>query len=317
MRVVLGFLPIMLFALIFIGNGIYYRLNFCDFTFPVIPPTVALLPSVVMAVVVGYICDKKSYFDSIIKGAGSKDTITVCIIFLLSGAFGKLTKSLGGADNCAYLLTTFLSQSTLLPGLFLLSAMFATSLGSSLLTVAVMVPVALSVASGVDISNISIVSVVIGGAIFGDNLSLISDTTILAVQSQRASMKKKFILNAKLALASLSVLMVVLLCVYDVSLISPTEHAHDALPMETLLSMAPYIVVVGMALLGIPVPFVLSLGIGLSIIIGTVLNEHYDTIFIVYNIYDGFLSVQDLIILTMMSGGWVSFYMHLGPLTCL
>ncbi len=193
-----AFVPLIIFLILYLGSGAYFSFIGTDNPLHQVSPVICLLPALFFAVSRG--TNKIQHnIDTVIKGMGDKNTLTMCLIFLFSGAFSAVTQSIGSADTVANLILNFLPARLLLPGVFLASAFISTAIGTSMGVVALMVPIAVNLAKsgafGLEIGT----ATVVGGAVFGDNLSMISDTTIASVSSQGASAKDKLKINSKVA----------------------------------------------------------------------------------------------------------------------
>lgn len=181
----LALLPLIVFLLLFIGAGVYYSLQGVDYAFYQLPAPIAVLPAIVLAILLS----KEKVNGAIaqfLDGVGHRDIIAMCMIYLLAGAFASVAKATGGVDATVNLGLAMLPASLILPGLFIISAFIATAMGTSMGTIAAVAPVALGIAQATSIDTALMAGVVMSGAMFGDNLSIISDTTIAATRSQAA-----------------------------------------------------------------------------------------------------------------------------------
>ncbi|HIQ53837.1 MAG TPA: Na+/H+ antiporter NhaC family protein, partial [Pseudomonas pachastrellae] len=181
-------LPLLLFLLIFLGSGIYYSLTDTDFAFYQIKAPVAILP----AIILGLLLAKPSYRDNLqtfIDGIGDRNIITMALVFLLAGAFSSVTKAIGGVDATVNMGLSILPPSLILPGLFVIAVFISTSMGTSMGTIGALVPIALGFAEVTGLSLPLAIGAVVGGAMAGDNLSIISDTTIAATRTQGVGMR--------------------------------------------------------------------------------------------------------------------------------
>jgi Na+/H+ antiporter NhaC len=194
----MAFIPLIIFLILYLGSGAYFSFIGTDNPLHQVSPVICLLPALLFAVSRG--TNKIQHnIDTITEGMGDKSTLTLCLIFLFSGAFSAVTQSIGSGDTVANLILNFLPARLLLPGVFLASAFISTAIGTSMGIVALMVPIAVNLAKsgafGLEIGT----ATVVGGTVFGDNLSMISDTTIASVSSQGASAKDKLKINSKVA----------------------------------------------------------------------------------------------------------------------
>ncbi|MGL5499699.1 MAG: Na+/H+ antiporter NhaC family protein, partial [Plesiomonas shigelloides] len=192
-------LPLLVFLTVYIGTGIYYTLQGADFAFYQLPAPVAVLPAIVLSLLLAKEPLNKA-INRFIGGVGHPDIIAMCMIYLLAGAFSSVAKATGGVDAAVGLGLSVLPGWALLPGLFLIAAVISTAMGTSMGTIAALSPVALGVAQATGISLPLMAGVILSGAMFGDNMSVISDTTIAATRSQGCLMRDKLKENFRIAL---------------------------------------------------------------------------------------------------------------------
>lgn len=269
-----------------------------------IPITVAFLVSSIYALLTtkGSIEKKINIFS---EGAGSKNMMYMLWIFLLAGAFASTAKSMGAVDATVNMTLRILPDSFLLPGLFLASCFISLAIGTSVGTIAALVPVATGIAHEAGINTSMIVAIIVGGAYFGDNLSFISDTTIVATQTQECRMSDKFKVNSKIVLpVALCVLIIYLFKGFDLDVEHPEEKIN-------IVKIIPYLTVIIASLCGINVMIVLIIGIILSGIIG-ILYGDYSLIGWFESMSGGMLSMSELIIMTLLSAGMLAIIKHNG-----
>ena len=171
-------LPLFLFLGLFIGAGLYFQSQGVDYAFYQLPSVIAILPAIVLAVLLSK-QKINSAIETFIEGIGHSNIIAMCLIYLLAGAFAAVAKATGGVDATVALGLSFIPSNLLLPGFFVIAAFIATSMGTSMGTIAAVAPVALGVADQAQIDYALMAGAVLSGALFGDNLSIISDTTIV------------------------------------------------------------------------------------------------------------------------------------------
>lgn len=287
-------LPLCVFVLLFFGGGLYHYFQGTEFAFYQTKAPVAALPAVVLAVLLA----RGSMEERILpflRGIGDVNVATMCVVFLLAGAFSKVTGAIGGVDATVAVGLNLLPPSFLLPGLFIVSAFIATAMGTSMGTVAAVTPIAVGISEGAGLGLPLCIGTVLGGAMFGDNLSMISDTTIAATRSQGCSMRDKILVNIRIALPSALLVLVALFIMDNGS--KPIERTIDHPEM-----VIPYLLVFVMALGGLNVMVVLTCGLIASILLGMVFGDY--TIGKAANdIYAGFESMVEIMILSMFIGG--------------
>ncbi|KJG27639.1 Na+/H+ antiporter NhaC family protein [Photobacterium angustum] len=291
----LALLPLGIFLALFIGVGTYLTMQGVDFAFYQLPSPVAALPAVVVAILLSKEKLNKA-IEQFIRGVGHSDIIAMCMIYLLAGAFASVAKASGGVDATVNLGLSLIPASMILPGIFVISAFIATAMGTSMGTIAAVAPVALGIAhaSGMDVALTA--GVVLSGAMFGDNLSIISDTTIAATRSQGCQMKDKFRENIKIALPA--AIAAILLFAFN----SSVTQLPETTPIEWL-KVIPYITILVLAVSGVNVFVVLSVGILLAGGVGLTSIADYSFTSFGKDIYGGFGNMQEIFLLSMLIGG--------------
>ncbi|GGN15350.1 MULTISPECIES: Na+/H+ antiporter NhaC family protein [Marinomonas] len=302
----LALLPLLLFLVLFVGSGLWYQSEGVDFAFYQISAPVAILPAIALAVLLA-----KGQFnqriETFINGVGDNTIITMVLIYLLAGAFASVAKSIGGVDATVNLGLSIVPPSLLLPGLFVITAFVATSMGTSMGTIAAIAPIAIGVAEAADLPLLLTVGTVIGGAMFGDNLSIISDTTIAATRTQGCDMRDKFRMNFKIALPAALVTLVWLFFQSSNAQIADIQD-YD------LIRVLPYVVVLGLAIAGVNVMLVLFSGIILAGVIGLTMQADYTVASWSSDIYAGYTGMQEILILSLLIGGLAALMKSQGGL---
>ncbi len=252
-------LPILVFLVLYLGAGIWY-----EYIAPIEGQMGFYVMSVVvafgLALIVAFFQNRKRDFlgniELCAKNIGDVNITIMLFIFLMAGAFGGIAKAAGGVESTAHLLLNFVPGTFAVPGLFLIACLISMSMGTSVGTITVLVPIAASVAANAGISLPLTVGTVVGGAMFGDNLSFISDTTIAATRTQGTRMQDKFYANLKIALpAALATLALLFVHAFQSAKVDLGTFDYS------LLLALPYFIVLIMALIGINVFCVLGTGI--------------------------------------------------------
>src|SRR5690554_1731250 len=205
-------LPLVLFLTLFLGVGIYFHITGVSMAFYQLPSPVAILPAIILAVLLSREALEQR-IQTFVEGVGESNIITMCMIYLLAGAFSTVAAATGGVDAMVALGLHVIPASFLLPGLFLIAGVISTAMGTSMGTLAALAPVALGLSQAADIPPALMAGVLVSGAMFGDNLSFISDTTIAATRTQGCSMRDKFRTNLRIAVPA-ATLTVLALCFY-------------------------------------------------------------------------------------------------------
>lgn len=309
---IIALLPFIVFLGVFLGTGIILTFQGVDFAFYQLPASIAIIPAIFVALYLGKVVTKETIDNQIsqfIKGAGHANIITMCIIYLLAGAFASVAKATGSVDASVQLGLAVFPSYLLLPGLFIVAAFLSTAMGTSMGTIAAIAPIALGFIESAGLDSAVVAGCLISGAIFGDNLSIISDTTIASTRSQGAKMKDKFKVNFKFAVPA-AILCLTIFTVLGQSI--DYEMTNDA----AFIGLVPYIVILVLALSGVNVFVVLTLGIVLAAIIGMVSNGYQLSTWI-SDINAGFSSMQDIFILSLFIGGLSELIRHQGGLAAL
>jgi Na+/H+ antiporter NhaC len=261
-----------------------------------IPITVAFLVSSCYAIIISNGKPLMQRINSYSRGAATEQMMLMIWIFILAGAFAYSAKTMGSIDATVNLTLSLLPPQMLLAGMFLAACFISLSIGTSVGTIAALVPIAAGVASetGTDVAMMT--AIIVGGSFFGDNLSFISDTTIMATQTQGCRLSDKFRVNSFIVFPAAFIILIVYLMMGQ----GVSAPAHVA--SVEWIKVIPYLTVLVSAIFGMNVMGVLMMGLMLTGIIGLVTGA--------FNIYgwfgamgEGILSMGELIIVTMMAGG--------------
>ncbi|MFI3249720.1 MAG: Na+/H+ antiporter NhaC family protein [Eubacteriales bacterium] len=257
-----AFLPLLLFLLLYVGAGLFFTLAGAESPFSKVPRHVALIVGVFVSLIYnpGVPMNKKvEYF---CQKAGDSGVIMIVFIYLLAGGFQGAAAAMGGKQSVINLGLTYIPGMLLVPGVFLMCCLISTSIGTSMGTIAAMAPIALGVAEAAEINIALMSAAVIGGSYFGDNLSMISDTTISATRGCGAEMKDKFKMNFFIAVPA-----AVVACVLY-AILGGSANITEEIGSYNLITIIPYIVVLFAALKGYNVAMVLFVGLIVSGVIG-------------------------------------------------
>ena len=282
--------PLMVFILFYLVTSIiagdFYK----------IPITVAFMVSSIYAVIIFNGKPLMARINTFSRGAATEQMMLMIWIFVLAGAFAYSAKQMGCIDATVNLTLSLLPPQMLLAGMFLAACFISLSIGTSVGTIAALVPIAAGVADETGLSIAMMTAVIVGGSFFGDNLSFISDTTIMATQTQNCRLSDKFRMNIFIvAPAALIILVTYLLMGQDTS-------APQQIPPVEWIKVMPYLVVLITAILGMNVMAVLTTGILLTGIIG-IFTGGFDLFGWFGAMGKGILSMGELIIVTLMAAG--------------
>ena len=287
---------------LFVFLGLYLISCIIAQDFYAIPISAAFLLASVYAICIckgGSLEEKISVFS---KGAGDKNVLLMIWIFVLAGAFASTAKDIGAIDATVNLALKILPGKLLYAGLFLAACFISMSIGTSVGTIVALVPLAAGIAQeisfGADLASNTafITGIIVGGSFFGDNLSFISDTTIAATRSQGCSMADKFKVN--LRIVGPAALVVTILYVILGFSVAATPEAG---PVNWIL-LIPYVLIIGLALSGLNVTAVLTIGILVNAVLGFISGSLTWSGWLV-SIGNGISGMGDLIMVTMLAGG--------------
>ena len=291
--------PLMVFVLFYLVTSIiagdFYK----------IPITVAFLVSSCYAIIISGGKPIMQRINAYSRGAATEQMMLMIWIFILAGAFAYSAKMMGSIDATVNLTLSLLSPQMLLAGMFLAACFISLSIGTSVGTIAALVPIAAGVANETGTDVAMMIAIIVGGSFFGDNLSFISDTTIMATQTQGCSLSDKFRVNSFIvAPAALAILIIYLIMGQGVS-----APAHVA--SVEWVKVIPYLTVLVSAIIGMNVMGVLMMGLLLTGIIG-ILTGAFDIYGWFGAMGEGILSMGELIIVTMMAGGMLELIREQG-----
>ncbi|MBU2113291.1 MAG: Na+/H+ antiporter NhaC family protein [Gammaproteobacteria bacterium] len=299
-------LPLLFFVALFLGTGLYLHQQDVAYAFYQLPGHVAIIPALILAILL-HKAPLQQSIDVMIKGAGNSNIITMCIIYLLAGAFASVASATGGVDAAVNAGLSLVPSAWLLPGLFIIAALVSTAMGTSMGTIGALAPIAVGLANQAGLDQALVAGVLLSGAMFGDNLSIISDTTIASTRTQGAQMADKFRENIYIALpaAALTLLLYIVL-------------ANDGAPVQTdsvnWSAVLPYAAILLLAVMGLNVFIVLLLGILLAALQGAVFAD-YAISNLGKDIASGFASVQEIFLLAMLVSALSEFIKQQGGLS--
>jgi Na+/H+ antiporter NhaC len=291
--------PFVVFLVLFIGAGVvtgdFYK-------FPVI---VAILIAASISLMMNPKESLTKKVEVFTKGAGNSDVMLMVLIFLLAGAFSEVTKKMGAVESTVNLALSIIPQNLLIVGLFVIGCFISLSMGTSMGTIVALAPIGVGISEQTDISMALSMAAVIGGAMFGDNLSFISDTTIAAVRTQHTNMKDKFKVNFFIVLPA------ALITIVLIWLFTAGEQAEITNQSFNWVKVLPYLGVLVTALLGVNVLVVLTFGILLAGMIG-LFDGSYSVMGFIQAIGDGVAGMQELSLLAILISGMVEVIKHNG-----
>ena len=250
-------LPILCFLVVFIGMGVWLN------DFYAMPAIVGFL----IALGVAFCQNRKRSFsekmEDVTHSMGDSNVMIMCLVFVMAGGFSGAVQAAGGVDSTVNFSLSILPPSVAVAGLFIIGCFISTAMGTSVGTIAALAPIAVGISDKTGIVGALCIGAVVSGAMFGDNLSMISDTTIAATRTQGCEMKDKFRENFKIVLPAAVISLILFLI-----LASGGDYTFTGDRSYNLFKILPYLVVLIGALLGMNVFVVLALGIVLSLVVG-------------------------------------------------
>ena len=294
--------PLLVFLLVYLVSSIVAR------DFYKVPVAAAFIGASAYALLITRSVDKTDAKISIFsEGAGNRNVLLMIWIFVLAGAFAATARDIGAIDATVNATLRILPGKLIYAGLFLAACFISMAIGTSVGTIVALVPIAAGIAQETGIGVPFITAVNIGGAFFGDNLSFISDTTVAATKSQGCSMRDKF--RANLWIAAPAALLVTALYV----VLGLKVDAAPVAGAVQWLGLVPYLLVIGLALAGVNVVTVLTIGIIVNGVIGWSTGA-YDWIGWMASIGGGIGSMGELIIVSLLAGGMLEIIRYNGGL---
>ena len=284
-------LPLVVFLVLFLGVGIATK------DFYKMPVLVAFITATAVALMFNRKEPLNKKIEVFCEGAGHSDIMMMCIIFILAGAFANVAKAMGGVDATVNLSLSFIPSQFLIGGLFLIACFISLSMGTSVGTITALAPIGLGIAETTGMPIPLVIGAIIGGGMFGDNLSMISDTTITAARTQGCELRDKFKVNFLIVLPA-ALITIVLLTVM-------TWQYHQEIPGRYTyewVKVLPYVAVLVGALAGVNVFVLLAGGTLLAGAVG-VLTGSLDLFAAVEAASNGMIGMAEIVILSIIIGG--------------
>ncbi|MGE7692507.1 Na+/H+ antiporter NhaC family protein [Lysinibacillus sp. NPDC094177] len=286
-------IPFVVFLILFIGSGVITG----DFyAFPVIV-AIAISGAVALAM------NRKESFsrkvDIFCKGAGNLNVMLMVVIFLLAGAFSEVAKGMGAVDSTVNFALSVIPENLLVVGLFIIACFISLSMGTSVGTIVALAPIGVGISEHTEFSMALVMAAIVGGSMFGDNLSFISDTTITAVRSQGAQMKDKFKVNFWIVLPAAIVTSIILGLITMGETTAQVEHLS-----YSWVKIVPYVLVIIFALVGMNVFLVLAFGIVLAGAVGLA-DGSYHLMSLLQKIGEGMSGMYEMAFLAILIAGMV------------
>ena len=296
-------IPLALFVFTFLGAGIYLN------DFYALPSPIAVTLGIISAFLL-FKDPIETKVSTFLQGCGDEKIMTMCVIYLLAGAFTVISKATGSVDAIVNLGINFISLPFLYAGIFIISAFLSFSTGTSVGAIVALAPIVVSFADKTGASLPVLSASLLGGAMFGDNLSFISDTTIAATQSLNCKMKDKFRQNFKIAFPA--ALLTIAILIFQGFILNSGNSNFKGTNVE-LFKIIPYLLIIFLAIIGFNVFIVLITGIFAAGVIG-LLNNNFNLLGFAKLGYEGFEGMTEIFLLSLLTGGLAAMVAKAGGL---
>ncbi|ATA89286.1 sodium:proton antiporter [Capnocytophaga stomatis] len=298
---IVSVIPLLVFVIIFLGGGIYFN------DFYSLPTALVALVGVIVALLI-YKAPFTEKMDIFFKGAGNHNVLTMCVIILFAGAFATVAKASGSVDSIVGLGISYISPQYFPVGIFVIASFLSFSTGTSVGTITTLAPVVISLAEQSDLNASLVGACLLSGAMFGDNLSLISDTTIVATQTMGCKMDEKMKANARIAFPAAVLTVIILLFLGNAQ---AKEIVIETQQDVNYVLILPYLAVVALSLLGVNVFVSLLLGVVFSGTLGMIYGN-FGFLEFVNHTYQGFTDMSEIFLLFFFTGGLAALVEHFG-----
>ena len=285
----------------------YFGLSISVNDFYKVPMIIAFVIASAVALCLNRRCKLNDKIDIYAKGMGNDNIMVMGLIFILAGIFTAAVKGTGAVDSVIVIARNFIPQNLFLAGIFIVSCLISLAMGTSCGTIAAVSPIAVGLIGPLHIDPAMMIGAVVGGAMFGDNLSVISDTTIIATRTQGVKMRDKFLTNIRIVVPAVMITVIIYLCAGQ----GTFSDTAPAATLKNYLSAAPYIVILILAIAGVNVMALLFAGTVIACVIGLSLGS-----FDFWGALDlcgkGALGMSETLIVAMLVGGMLSIIRHNG-----
>ena len=299
-------IPFIVFIFFYFGFSIATR------DFSKVPMTVAFIISSAVALILNHKEKLNKKIEVFALGMGNKDIMIMCLVFILAGAFAATAKEVGGVDSAVIIAEHFIPPQFMLSGLFIISALISLSIGTSCGTIAALVPIAVTLSQAFGFNPAIVLGATVGGAMFGDNISLISDTTIASTRTQNVDMRDKMLYSLRIDIVP--AIICVILYMLPIFTGTSVNSIFASANIDSYIKVFPYILLLVLGVAGVNVMFLLLIGT----ILNTIIGMHYG-IFDIFGAFscigDGTVSMANTLIVAMLAGGLLRMVRYNGGIT--
>ena len=284
--------PLFVFVGTFLGVGIYQN------DFYALPAPIAVIAGIVVAFI-QFRQPINTKIASLLQGCGDDKILTMCLIYLLAGAFAAITNATGSVDAIVNLGLDTIAIQYIYVGIFVIAGFLSVSTGTSVGAIVALAPIVVGFAANSSADLAILCGALLGGSMFGDNLSVISDTTIAATQSLGTKMSAKFRQNIKIAIpAALGTVAILVFQGLDLSIAAETAMNYE----YDVLKISPYILVIVLSIAGLNVFITLFLGVLAAAILGIAYGD-FTLLESTKIAYEGFTNMTEIFLLSLLTGG--------------
>ena len=299
-------IPFIVFIVFYFGFSLWTK------DFSKVPMTVAFLISSCTALTLNHKEKLNKKIELFALGMGNKDIMIMCLVFILAGAFTASAKAVGGVEVAVMIAQHFIPGQFMVLGLFVISALISLSIGTSCGTIAAIIPIAVTISQSFGINPSFVLGATVGGAMFGDNMSLISDTKIAASRTQNVEMRDEMLANLKII--TIPAILCIILYTLPIFASANPVVTQGTLTFDNYVKISPYILLLILGISGVNVMFLLFFGTILNVIIG--LSYGMFGIFDAFGyIGDGTISMATTLIVAMLAGGLLLLVRYNGGIT--
>ncbi len=296
-------IPFIVFVFFYFGFSIVTR------DFSKVPMTVAFIISSAVALILNHKEKLNKKIEIFAVGMGEKDIMIMCLVFILAGAFTASAKAVGGVDSAVMIAQHFIPAQFMVSGMFVISALISLAIGTSCGTIAALIPIAVTLVQTLGFNPSVILGATVGGAMFGDNISLISDTTIASTRTQNVEMRDKMLYSLRIVIVP-ALICVILYMLPMFAGIHP-NNVNITVNPDDYIKVFPYIFLLVLGIAGVNVMFLLVIGTAINTVIGM-----YYGIFDIFGAFtcigDGTVSMANTLIVAMLAGGLLKMVRYNG-----
>lgn len=300
-------LPFLVFVVFYVGLSLWSG------DFYSIPMPTAFLVASATAFLMNQKTTLAEKTETFAKGMGEPNIMIMCLIFILAGSFAATAKAAGAVDATVLICRHLIPDQLLIAGFFLISCLISLAIGTSCGTIAAVMPIAAGLVQAMDLDICLMAGAVIGGAMFGDNMSMISDTTIAATRTQNVAMRDKFIMNLKMVLPTACLTLLIYL--FTGQNATPPPPAA-AITLRDITATLPYLLILGGAIAGMNVMALLFFGTVFSIATGCIAGQH-PFLQMLTEGGKGIQSMSETLMVAILAGGLLHMIRHNGGIAFL